>query len=62
MRIAAIIVATALAVVLGFFAAVWGLIAMGPDGTWLDVLGACALLLLGAGCVALAANGLKGAR
>ena len=54
-----IAISTALAVVFGWLAAVYGIASLGPDGTWTDTVSFLAFTALALGCAALAWEGTR---
>jgi hypothetical protein len=58
-RLTGIAISTALAVVFGWFAAVYGIASLSPDGTWTDTVSFLAFTALTLGCGALAWGGVR---
>jgi hypothetical protein len=58
-RLTATAIACALTVACGYYAAVYALAALSPDGTWFDVLGALVFTAGAIGCGALALGGTR---
>jgi hypothetical protein len=58
-RLTATAIACALTVVCAWYAAVYAIAALSPDGTWTDVLGALAFMAGALGCGALALGGIR---